>query len=531
MKMKKIVSAFSALAMTVTAMAGLAVTANAATVNAELLNTASYNVGYTTYGDPAGATYNQERQVFHMYDSEDQWTAVAYAEFDLSEIPDGETITSATLKYYAVNNNRTNRTVKLTYVRDLAGVDLTNLTKRISNISGIIHTSGNIAKNNPTEVTVDVKATIENMTDDRVIFAFGDMNDGGYLYGKGSTEYAPTLVIETSAAEPVPVSFTETNGVGATVVVNGNDVTNGTELVPGEYTYTATATGYKPVSGTFTINDGDSDVAVTFTLEAIPSAPSKTLPEDAESLTTVTTSMANDVNTEFSGYDTLGDGYTWYTTMDFYLTDDSYVTYLGKTNRSSFSSAGQSTSVKLGTDEVRYYTSSSGTPVAGGLEANKWYTLTITSDLKATLATADSGNTMDYVITEAGTNNVVAKATGVGMRNAGQGMRYVSASGTQGSVVANFYSYFIKDAEPEDTPATEVTVEGYENTTKAFKVTDFALDNAAPTWTITAKPAEGDAQIQTIEAEIANVEAGNVSLGLIIDNVPENVTVSATLGY
>ena len=208
MKMKKIVSAFSALAMTVTAMAGLAVTANAETVNAELLNTASYNVGYTAYRDPVGATYNQERQVFHMYDSEDQWTAVAYAEFDLSKIPDGETITSAVLTYNAVNNNRTNRTVKLTYVTDLTGVDLTNLTGRISSISDIIHTSGNITMKNPTEVTVDVKKVIENITDDRIIFAFGDMNDGGYLYGKGSTEYAPTLVIETSAAEPVPVSFT-----------------------------------------------------------------------------------------------------------------------------------------------------------------------------------------------------------------------------------------------------------------------------------------------------------------------------------
>ena len=262
-------------------------------------------------------------------------------------------------------------------------------------------------------------------------------------------------------------------------------------------------------------------------MEAISSAPSKTLPEDAESSTTVTTSMVNDVNTEFSGYDTLGEGYTWYTTMDFYLTDDSYVTYLGKTNRSSFSSAGESTSVKLGTDEVRYYTSGSGTPVADGLEANKWYTLTITSDLKATLDKADSGNTMDYVITEAGTNKVVASAFGVGMRNAKQGMRYVSASGTNGSVVANFYSYFIKDAEPEDTPATEVTVPGATGV-KAFKVDEVALTSTSTaTWTITAEH-NGQTDTQKAAATIPTVDS-TASLGLIIDNVPESATVSATL--
>lgn len=84
--------------------------------------------------------------------------------------------------------------------------------------------------------------------------------------------------------------------------------------------------------------------------------------------------------------------------------------------------------------------------------------------------------------------------------------------------------------EPEVTEATVVEVPDTTGV-KAFKVTEFALNGTAPTWSITATPAEGDAQIQTIEAKIANVEAGNVSLGLIIDNVPENVTVSATLGY
>lgn len=95
------------------------------------------------------------------------------------------------------------------------------------------------------------------------------------------------------------------------------------------------------------------------------------------------------------------------------------------------------------------------------------------------------------------------------------------------------YILLIKTGEIEQPEATEATSVDVPDATgvKAFKVESFALNNTAPKWTITATPAVGEAQIQTVDAIIPNVEAENASLGLIVDGVPEDVTVSATLGY
>ncbi len=532
MKIKKTVSALCALAMAVTAFAGLAVTANAQTVNATLVHTASYNVDFNDSSvDVSAGTYtvDQETEVIHMYSSPN-YTAVGYAEFDISDIPDNATVTSATLTYYAANYSKNNRTVKLKYVTDTTGIDLTKLTGTISNLSADIAKSGNIGIKTPTKVEANVKAAIDGANGDRVIFAFGDMNNGGYLYGKGSEEYAPTLTVEATTAQTYAVKFAENSGADITVMMGDEDVTKGTLLTAGHYTYTAIAEGYHPYSGEFDVTN--APVNVTFSMEPIPEAPEKVLPENAIDTTTVTASKTGNANSEFVGYDTRGEGYTWYATMDFYLTEGGAIRYLGKTNRNTFTSAGESTSIVFSTDEVRYYTSSGGTWIGDGLEPGKWYTVILSSDLTVPMGNADSGNTLSCVITETETGKKVLEQSGIGLRNAGSGFRYVSVDDAKnGSVADNFYSYFIEDEKPvpEQVTAEQVTVEGYDDV-KAFAVKDVTLNGNTPTWTITAKKGDNEQKYEE-KANIPTVEAGNVNLGLIVNNVPEDVTVSATLGY
>lgn len=82
---------------------------------------------------------------------------------------------------------------------------------------------------------------------------------------------------------------------------------------------------------------------------------------------------------------------------------------------------------------------------------------------------------------------------------------------------------------PEQVTAEPVEVEGYGDV-KAFAVEGFAFNGNAPTWTITAVKGT-ETKTETITANIPTVHSESVNLGLIVNNVPEDVTVSATLGY
>ncbi|MCH5212606.1 MAG: hypothetical protein J1G06_06305 [Oscillospiraceae bacterium] len=275
------------------------------------------------------------------------------------------------------------------------------------------------------------------------------------------------------------VTFTESNGVNASVTMNGLDVTSGTDLTDGEYAYTVHAVGYKTYSGTFTVKGANTNVE--FAMEAIDAAPAaKAIPENAVATTTYVASgdLSTDTNNTISGYDTYGEGYTWYLTFDLYVTSDGSIRYVGKTTSSGdFGRAGESTSLKLGLDEIRYYTSSSGTWVAGGLSADKWYTVTISSDLANTLSTANGGSTLDIVVTDPVNGNEVASVSDVGFRNAVQGLRYVGLSGTNCSVITNAVSYFIPDPETPATATSECVWDSadhegeYEGEASAWKVT------------------------------------------------------------
>ncbi len=69
----------------------------------------------------------------------------------------------------------------------------------------------------------------------------------------------PEVVVKWTDEATYDVTFKETNEVEATITVNNLDVTTGTSLPDGNYTFTATATGYKDYTGEFTV-DGKAEV-------------------------------------------------------------------------------------------------------------------------------------------------------------------------------------------------------------------------------------------------------------------------------
>ncbi|MDE6480675.1 MAG: Ig-like domain-containing protein [Muribaculaceae bacterium] len=81
---------------------------------------------------------------------------------------------------------------------------------------------------------------------------------GGYIKN-------PVVKVKWTEAETYGVTFKETNGAEATVIVNKLDVSNGTSLPDGTYTFYASAKGYKDYEGEFTVAGAPLEVAFTMT--------------------------------------------------------------------------------------------------------------------------------------------------------------------------------------------------------------------------------------------------------------------------
>ncbi len=228
---------------------------------------------------PAEGTTDNEEERFNG-DTETGWAAVAYMDFDISNI-DVNTLYSAELTYKA----KSDRTYPSAMYYLTGDVDLTTgitgaATDRFTDSRKVVNAAIPSVKDGVT-LKQDVSAAVTARKADskaNVIFALTGNSGGASLYGKASTD-APTLV----AKKGVPVTFTVTAGedekvAGAEISVkSGNDVVktaktdeNGTAtivLLPStEYTYTVTSDKYaikKDVALTTTTES--SSVAVTLT--------------------------------------------------------------------------------------------------------------------------------------------------------------------------------------------------------------------------------------------------------------------------
>jgi hypothetical protein len=121
---------------------------------------------------------------------------------------------------------------------------------------------------NATETTLNVNAityvqsAIDADKDDVTIALAVNLGRTAYL------ETGAKLTVTYTTASAYNVTFSETNSVSATVKIDDTDVTSGTVLVNGNYSFTATATGYENYNGNFTVNG--SDLNVSFTMTAKP---------------------------------------------------------------------------------------------------------------------------------------------------------------------------------------------------------------------------------------------------------------------
>ena len=249
--------------------AGLLVGTSAwATVtNGTLDHTASVQWGK----DTGASTCDAETEYFNFDSGSSTWSAAAFAQFSFT-LPDGETITSAQLKWkgtsgkaygsslYYLNVGQTFSFAPLPEV----GTNMQYSGNKTLIDGGVVSLSGGVSVT--TDVTNAVKAVAAGKQS-YIIFQWTGNNGGASLYGKGSTN-APTLEITTTAESTYAITFSETNGVAATIKIGGSDVTSGTSLVNGTYDFTATAAGYQDYAGSFTVASADQEVSFTMTAKS-----------------------------------------------------------------------------------------------------------------------------------------------------------------------------------------------------------------------------------------------------------------------
>ncbi len=84
---------------------------------------------------------------------------------------------------------------------------------------------------------------------------------GGYIKN-------PKVEVEWTTDAVYNVTFTETNGIDATVTMGEKNVTNGATLTDGTYSFTATAAGYQDYTGEFTVAGAALNVEFTMTPKA-----------------------------------------------------------------------------------------------------------------------------------------------------------------------------------------------------------------------------------------------------------------------
>ena len=112
-------------------------------------------------------------------------------------------------------------------------------------------------------VTLNITDAIKDDADKIVtIIVYETAADHSYIKN-------PAVSITYTTETAYAVTFSETNGVAATVKIDGSDVTSGTSLPNGTYDFTATATGYRDYAGSFTVAGAAKNVEFTMTAKSI----------------------------------------------------------------------------------------------------------------------------------------------------------------------------------------------------------------------------------------------------------------------
>ncbi|MBQ8463191.1 MAG: hypothetical protein IJ544_03635 [Prevotella sp.] len=208
----------------------------AAEINATLDHTAGAQWGSNT----GASTVDAEKEHYNN-DAASGWSGCAYAKFSF-EIPSGNSITKATLKYSVNQGGRAGRNDIIYYMSkdfDLdwanfagqTGTDLRNAASRAGKAVAAAATGGTGDRLNLSQDVTDAVRALFAEGQSYVIFQWTGNAGGADLYGKAS-ENAPTLTIETadaSALTTYTIKFTDgTKDLKDPVVYEG--VTIGAEV-------------------------------------------------------------------------------------------------------------------------------------------------------------------------------------------------------------------------------------------------------------------------------------------------------------
>ncbi len=256
------------------------------TIAATLVHTAS-----ASWGSNSGRanTVDSEKEYYNN-DTPTSWAGAAFAEFSL-DIPNGATITKATLNWSALNgNNKSDRTNNVYYLNAGTSLDYTAIptstdayqfTDAKTLVTTIVGKGTYVEATDATDAVKAIAAAKENT----IIFQWTGNNGGAELYGKAS-ENAPTLIIEyiPGAPEIANWSFDENAEDVITVTTQGyaRNIAEGSDQITG----LQPVTGWTPVAEQTAGDPGFTGGVFAYGSENLLNnkvAAPATAPEDSES--------------------------------------------------------------------------------------------------------------------------------------------------------------------------------------------------------------------------------------------------------
>ena len=182
---------------TLIAAAMMALGVRAGDYTAPLTTTWSVQGGSNT----AGVFTDTETHYYNMWGTSG-WVAQAYTLFSLKSLPADEVVTKATYSFYINCNSKTRAADVMVLPVGSDPADFQALKAKAA--CGTVVASFTDITTSYAQKTVDVteqvKAAIEN-GDTCVIMVISNGQAGGYIYGKGSADYAPALAVTTASED------------------------------------------------------------------------------------------------------------------------------------------------------------------------------------------------------------------------------------------------------------------------------------------------------------------------------------------
>ncbi len=232
------------------------------------------------WGSNKGASTVDAEKEHYNNDASSAWAGCAYAKFSYADLPDGVTITDATVTYSINQGGSRAREDKIFYMNkdfDLdwanfagkTGTDLRNTNSRSTSAVGTVSTGGTGNRLNLSLAVTSAVSTMYSAGQEYILLQWTGNAGGADLYGKTSA-YAPSLGITYATIPVYTATFTEANSLSPTVTIYSDsertaEVTNGTLTDATTYYYTATLEGYEDYEGSFTVASADPAVEFTMT--------------------------------------------------------------------------------------------------------------------------------------------------------------------------------------------------------------------------------------------------------------------------